>query len=197
MFEFTSGTRSEQGCLMRAALMLSRSEIKRRGASLLLLAALVAVTGGVTLTAAAGARRTSSSYDRFIATTKNQDVVVFADDARPADVARLRALPGVEALGYARQMTIVRPSGEFVGVGGALDDVVFRDVDRLRIVEGRAVRPGATDEVVVGEPLARASNLHIGDALDLRSFTPAQVAHFGRGDLPVPAGPRLRLRVVG
>jgi hypothetical protein len=106
-------------------------------------------------------------------------------------------MPGVEALGYARQMTIVRPSGEFVGVGGALDDVLFRDVDRLRIVEGRAAHPGAPDEVVVGEPLARASHVHLGDALDLQSFTPTQVAHFGRSDFPVPAGPRLHLQVVG
>jgi len=106
---------------MRAAWLLSRYELRRRWPSLLLLAVLIAVTGGVTLTAAAGARRTSSSYNRFIATSKDQDAIVFADDVRLADVARLRAMPGVEAIGYAVQMSIIQPNRQFLGTGGSVE----------------------------------------------------------------------------
>jgi len=182
---------------MRAAWLLSRSEVRRRWPSLLVLAVLIAITGGVTLTGVAGARRTSSSYDRFLESSRNQDAIVFANDVRPADVARLRAMPGVEAIGYAAQLAIISPNRQFLGVGGARDDAIFRDILRLRIVEGRAVRPGAADEVVIGEPLARADRLHVGQVLELESFTPAQVASFERDDFPVPAGPHVRLRVVG
>ena len=182
---------------MRAAFLLTRTEIRHRWPSLIVLAVLVALTGGVTLTAVAGARRTASSYERFLETSRNQDVILFADDARPADVAKLRAMPGVDAIGYGRQMTIVLPSGEFLGVGGALDRVLFHDVYRLRIVEGRAVRPGAADEVVIGEPLARASRLRVGQTLDLNSYTPAQVASLAHENVGKPLGPRIALRVVG
>src|ERR1043165_9110942 len=127
MIESARGALPKPRCLMRAALLLARSELRRRWPSLLVLAVLVAFTGGVTLTAVAGARRTASSYDRFLEVSRNQDAILFADDVRPADVARLRQMPGVDAIGYARQMTIVRPNGEFLAVGGALDDVVFRD----------------------------------------------------------------------
>jgi putative ABC transport system permease protein len=186
------------GRVMRAAFLLSRTELRHRWPSLIVLAVLVALTGGVTLTAVAGARRTSSSYRRFLEKSRNQDLIIFADDVRPADVAKLRAMPGVDAIGYGRQMTIVRPSGEFIGVGGALDDVIFHDVYRLRIVEGRPVRPGASDEVVIGEPLARASGLHVGQLLDLNSYTPAQARGLARDeDVGKPLGPRLALRVVG
>src|SRR4029077_11389060 len=139
---------------MRAAWLLSRSEVRRRWPSLLLLAVLIAITGGVTLTGVAGARRTSSSSDRFLEPSRNQDAIVFANDGRPADVARLRAMPGVEAIGYAGQLSIIQPNRQFLAVGGARDDVIFRDILRVRIVEGRAVRPGAADEVVIGEPIA-------------------------------------------
>src|SRR4029077_8931488 len=106
---------------MRAAWLLSRSEVRRRWPSLLLLAVLIAITGGVTLTGVAGARRTSSSSDRFLEPSRNQDAIVFANDVRPADVARLRAMPGVEAIGYAAQLAIISPNRQFLGVGEVRD----------------------------------------------------------------------------
>jgi hypothetical protein len=180
--------------------LLVRAELRRRWRSLVVITLLVGLAGAVTLGAVAGARRTSTSFDRFLESSRNHDVLVFADDARPADVAKLRALQGVDGVGYARQLAVVRPDGEFLAVGGPLDGGLFRDVDRLRIVKGRAPKPGAADEVVVPEPLARAENLAPDATLRIRSYTPDQIELLLTGTdetPPAPAGPTVPLRVVG
>ncbi len=76
---------------------------------------------------------------------------------------------------------------------------LFRDVYRLRIVEGRAPAADAPEEVVIGEPLARSSGLGPGDTLRLQSFTQDQVDELDPNatELPAPAGPEVTLRVVG
>ena len=184
---------------MGAISLLVRAELRRRWRSLVVVALLVAFAGGATLAAVAGARRTSTAFDRFRETTRNHDVLLFAQGINRADVERLRALPGVAAIGYLRQLALIRPDGNFLAVGGPLDDAVFRDVDRLRIVDGRAPRPGVPEEVVVPEPLARQTGLRTGDALPVRSFTQAQIGGItsDSSNLPEPAGPKARLRVVG
>jgi hypothetical protein len=183
---------------MGAVWLLMRSELRRRWRSLVVVALLVGFAGGVTLAAVAGARRTSTSFDRFRESTRNHDVIVFATDIGRRDVEQLRSLAGVDGIGYLRQLAIVRPGGHFLAVGGPLDGSVFRDVDRLRIVEGRAARPDVPEEVVVPEPLAEASRLRPGDRLPIQSYAPDQ---FELADpslpTPKPKGPALQLRVVG
>ena len=178
--------------------LLWGAELRRGWRGLVTLAVIVGLVGAVALAALAGARRTSTSFDRFIEDSRNQDVLVFATDVRPADVAKLRTLPGVDAIGYIRAMSVLH-KGDFLAAGGALDDSVFHSIARLRIIEGRPVRTGATDEVVVGEALAKRLGLRVGGTLPLQSFTQAQIdAVTAGGDpQPVPAGPDLHLRIVG
>ena len=56
-------------------------------------------------------------------------------------------------------MALVKPDGRPLDVGfavaGPLDDHLYRDVYRLRIIAGRDTAPNAPDELVLGEPLAR------------------------------------------
>lgn len=178
--------------------MLWRSELRRSWRGLAVFTVVVMLVGGVTLAALAGARRTASSFDRFLTASRSQHVLVFAQHATPADVTRVRALPGVEAVGYARGLTLVRSDGEFLASGGPLDDALFRDVYRPRIVKGRAPRPDATDEVALGESQASSVGLGVGDTLRLRSYHPDQVEAMRAGSQRVtPAGPTLRLRIVG
>ncbi len=178
--------------------LLWRSELRRGWRGLLVFTVLVAVIGGLTLAALAGARRTASSFNRFLASSRSQDALVFARDVTPAEVARLRALPGVDAVGYARALMLVRPDGEFLAAGGPLDDAMFRDVYRPRILDGRAPRPDATDEIALGESQARGVGLGVGDTLRLLSYGPDQVDALRVGDARVtPTGPTLRLRIVG
>jgi FtsX-like permease family len=182
-----------------AVSMLVGAELRRRWRSLVVITLLIGLAGGVTLGAIAGARRTATSFDRFIDSTNNHDVLVFADDVRPPDVARLRTLQGVAGVGYARQLAVVRPDGSFLAVGGPLDAGLFRDVDRPRLVAGRLPARDATDEVVLPEPLARSARLGVGGSLKLRSYTPNQIAALATSteQTPAPAGPTLSLRIVG
>jgi hypothetical protein len=184
---------------MSAVRLLVRSELRRRWGSLLVVALVVAITGGVTLAAVAGARRTSTSFSRFQDATLNHDVLLFAEGIKPADVARLRAMDGVEAVGYLRQLAMVRPDGDNLALGGPLDDSMFRDVARLRIVDGRMPDPDDPSQVVVPEPLSRITGLEVGDSFRVRAWTQEQLDEVGGAlvDLPEPMGPTVKLRVIG
>ena len=122
--------------------MLARLSFRRRWRSLVVIAALVAFVGGVTLASLAGARRTSTSFDRFLSSSRAQDVLVLTSDLRAADMADIRALPGVEAAGRGRFLALVDKDGQLFDVGfavvGPLDDELFQGVFRLRVVKGRA-----------------------------------------------------------
>lgn len=120
---------------MGALRLLIRWELRRRWRCFVVVALLVAFAGGVTLAAVAGAKRTSTSFDRFRTSVRSHDVLLFAEDVDRGDVHELRSLPGVAAIGYLRQLALVRPDGDFLAVGGPLDDAMFRDVNRLRIGE--------------------------------------------------------------
>ncbi len=178
--------------------LLWRSEFRRGWRGVCLVAFLVALVGGATLAALAGAERTSTSFDRFLTASRSQDSLVFARDVTPAKVARLRGMPGVEAIGYARALTLVGPDGRFLAAGGPLDDSMFRDVYRVRIVKGRAARPEADDEVVLGESQVAGKGIEVGDTIRLQSYTPDQIEQTFQGaDAGKPAGPVVALRVVG
>jgi hypothetical protein len=175
--------------------ILWRSALRRSWRGLALVAVVVALSGSVTLAALAGARRTSSSFDRFLQLSQAQDVLVFADDARPADVRRLRSLPGVESIGYGRGLVLSLPNGELLAAGGPLDK---SRLDHPRIVRGRATAPGATAEVVLPEALEHTLGLTVGDTLHLLSYTQEEADALQHGQaVATPEGPRLALRVVG
>src|SRR5919106_2634284 len=129
---------------MRAAIFLVRAELRRRWRSLIVVALLVGLAGAVTLAAVAGARRTASSFDRFLESTGTQDVLVFDEHVSRADVARVRALPGVEAVGWAPFLALEGPTVRAVqgfATVGPLDDRTLGEVNRARIVTGRATAP--------------------------------------------------------
>lgn len=185
---------------MGAAWMCVRSVLRRRWRFVAVLTLVVGVAGTVVLTATAGARRTSSSFDRFVESTRSYDVLVFFKALGPSAVAEFRRLPGVETIGVVSVLAITFDDGTFLPAGGPLDDVVLHDVARPRIIEGRQTAPNAPEEIVVGEPLAKEHGLEPGDSFALRSYTPEQIAALSGpvgSPIPEPAGPTIRMRVVG
>ena len=82
-------------------------------------------------------------------------------------------------------------------MAAAVDGSEGDDVERARVIVGRAANPSAADELAVDEPLAAKYHLRLGDHVDLVSYTPAQFRAIataqGKGPQPVPAGPRVRL----
>jgi hypothetical protein len=186
---------------MAAIVCLALSEVRRRWRSLAAVALLVALAGGAMLACVAGARRTASSFDRLLTWTRSQDVALLGHGFDRHDIEAIRALPDVEAVGTGRVMGLVTADGAFLGGGGVfapLDDVLGREVYRVRIVDGRAPVDGAAEEIALSETLARSTGLRVGDSLPVGSFTQEQLEQFRNGlDAGEPAGPSLELRVVG
>ncbi len=185
---------------MGSAWMCARSDLARRWGRLLVLALVVGVAGAVVLAATAGARRTASSFDRFATSTRAYDVLVFFRQLGPSTVTEVRRLPGVEAAALLHAPAVQFSNGEFVAAGAPTDDVVFRDIARTRIVDGRDVAPGAAEEIVIAEPMAQQQGIEVGDSVELASFSPEQIgALLGAVGTPIPdpAGPTIRMKVVG
>ncbi|MEX2100281.1 MAG: FtsX-like permease family protein [Acidimicrobiia bacterium] len=185
---------------MGAVWMCVRSELRRRWRYVAVLTLVIGVTGTVVLTATAEARRTSTSFDRFVESTRAYDVLVFFNTLGPSAVPELRRLPGVETIGVVRVLAVTFGDGRFIPAGGPLDDVVLHDVARPRIIAGRPTAPDAPEEIVVGEPLARQRGLVPGDSFVLRGYTPEQIVALAGpvgSTIPEPAGPAIRMRVVG
>ena len=85
-----------------------------------------------------------------------------------------------------------------LAIGAALNGTMNNAVDRPRLISGRFENPAVADQVDIGESLAHLADLRLGDTFDLVSWTPAQVAHIlATNQFIGPAGPRIRLRIIG
>src|SRR6185312_13307767 len=180
---------------MRAVLMLGRAELRRRWRSVVVLTLLVGFAGAVALALFAGARRTETALARFESTSRSANVEIDAGDTTPAQLARFRRTPGVADVAQLHQLTLVSSGGQFLPAAAQVDDRFGRDIDRPRIIAGRAADLHAVDELDIGEGLAQQLRLKVGDHLSFSSMSPADV----RSQAPVvrPSGPRVTFRVVG
>ena len=182
--------------------MVARCEMRRSARRVVAVVLLVGVVGAVVFATVAGARRSSSSLERFVSSSRASDLTLTGITRGPATPAQLRAvrgIPGVIGIGVGRGVLLNFPRVPNLSQVAAVDSTLGGEVDRPRIIEGRAANPRAVDEVTVGETLAAQLHLGVGDHLDAQSFTPAQVEGFfrGVGDFHTYLGPRVRLRIVG
>ena len=90
---------------MRVSWMYAAASMRRNAGGVLVLTLLVGLVGAVVLASLAGSRRTASSFERFRDETLAQDLVIFVPEISDVDIAELRRLPDVEALGIAKQLT--------------------------------------------------------------------------------------------
>jgi len=182
-----------------AVALLVRRDLRSRWRSVVLLCILVGIVGAMTLSTVAGARRTSTALSRFEASSRAADLE-FATSANDHEIRALAQIPGVGGLATLRAFgVIIRDAPDFQQIGAPVDDQFGASVDRARIVAGRAPDPSAVDEITIGEGLAARLHTGVGRHLDVVSFSPDQTASIlqGASDTGPPAGPRVRLSIVG
>jgi ABC-type antimicrobial peptide transport system permease subunit len=181
--------------------MLGGFEVRRRWRRVVLLAVLVGVVGAIVLSSVAGARRTSSALSRFNASSRASELELFVGDATPAQLREFRQVKNVVSFAPLRGGALSFPTAPGLqAIAQAVDTRFGTVVDRPRVIAGRLARSTAVDEANVGEALATQLHIGVGDHLDGESYTPAQVDQCltgGCNQATVPAGPRIRLRIVG
>ncbi len=185
---------------MLAVRMVAGHELRVHWRRFVVLALLVGLAGAVMLAAAAGARRTATVFDRFQRFTSSADLELDSAPATPAQLRRLRAVPGVAAVAPLAAYGLVIPDApDFEAIGAPTGPEFGTKVDRSRYVSGHAADPGSTDEVTIGEGLADELGVGVGGRIRARSWSPAQVDAIlgGAADPGLLAGPTVRLRVVG
>jgi FtsX-like permease family len=183
---------------VRIVLTWLRLEARRRWVSLVVLALLVAVSTATVLTAAAGARRGDTALDRLEAQGLPFTVAVLAN--QPGfNWNKVKALPEVAAI------TRFPVTFNFVvdGCEGASTDFPMMDasygttIERPVIIAGRRLDPSRADEVVVTPQFLATCHHQLGDILTLHLATPKQIDQGFDGSQGAPAGPQVRVRIVG
>ena len=186
---------------MGAIWMLTGFEVRHRWRRIVVLALLVGFVGGVVLSTVAGARRTSSALARFNASSRAADVELFVGDATPAQLLAFGHVKNVASFAPLRGGSIIFPKApELPAIAQAFDTRFGTVVDRPRLVAGRLARPTEVDEANIGEGLAAQLHIGVGDHLDGQGYTSEQIDECltaGCGPATLPAGPRVRVRIVG
>ncbi len=182
-----------------------RVDLRRRWRSLTVLALLVAVSSATVLAAVAGARRGDSVLQRL--TTNGLPATAVVLPNQPGfDWDRVRAMPEVESLTtflLGLQFPVVDDAtGKDVSeaFGFPVGDRAWTTtIERPVISAGRAADPSRVDEVTASRQYMYRLHARLGDTLTVQLFTPQQVAATAglTDEAPAPAGPRVRLRIVG
>jgi hypothetical protein len=173
----------------------ARAERRAHWRGLLAVAVMIGLLAAVPLTAFAGARRTSSSYERFRASTNSHDALATSGDEDA--LARIAALPEVEAAAIGSiHPAFVNLESEFdLGILAGEDGNLGRTVNRGRVLSGRPPHPDAAEEVAINETAAEQLHAHAGSIVTLQTLTPGQQAKIEEEFSGRAEGPRLRLRV--
>lgn len=175
---------------------MARAEVRTRWRGLVALGVLLGLIGGVVLGAVAVADRTTSAYLRLAAATGLADAQVLLPAAHTTVFDAVPRMPGVveswTPVSWIAQVNT--PAVRFVSLSGGPDHPP--GLAEPVVIDGRAARPDAPDEIVAGEPAAADLGLHVGDEVILRLLLPAEIARFSDG-FGEPDGGFARVRVVG
>ncbi len=187
---------------MGARWVVARAEVRQRWSSLLGLGLLVAVVAGAVLAALVGAHRTSTAIERFRDANDSVDLLVQAADDSSATMllASLEAHPDVERVTVGRLVNIYPDDAAAIDLQVDPSGQYGRTIERPLMLAGRLPRADAPDEVMLNELAARLTGFQVGDTIEARSWSTADLEVIGTGGEGVAPGfngPRLRLRVVG
>ncbi len=157
---------------------------------------------GLSLFALAGARRTQSAYPRFL---RDADASTMAIDYGRYDAttdAAIAAFPEVErSTSYVAFTTGPMVDGrpdfdqDFEALGTF--DGRFFSMDRFAPTEGRRSDPAQVGEIVVNETAADLYGYHVGQRMELATYSDEQVNGDGFFEDPPPPKLRTPVRIVG
>ena len=185
-----------RGAALGAVVLVARAEVRTRWRGLVTLGVLLGLVGGIVLGAVAVADRTTSAYARLAAATGLADAQVLLPAAHTTVFDAVPRMPGVveswTPVSWIAQVNT--PAVRFVSLSGGPDQPP--GLAEPVVIEGRAARPDAVNEIVAGEPAAADLGLHVGDEVILRLLLPAEIARFSEG-FGEPDGGFARVRVVG
>jgi hypothetical protein len=171
-----------------------RSWGRTRWRTAVALALVVALAGGVALALLAGAVRTITAPDRYSRWRGAlYDVNIMQNNGKPR-LAELDALPATGRLDAATfvfgGLDVQNINAQALIFAGSIGPL------GARLVQGRLPEPTRPDEFVVTRNFFRHIHAHLGDHLDLVTFTQAQADASGF-DAQNPAGPKIRGTLVG
>ncbi|MET0628559.1 MAG: ABC transporter permease [Acidimicrobiia bacterium] len=183
-----------------AARMWAGADVRHRRLALVALGLIAGITAGLATAAFAGARRTDTAWDRLRDATQASDAIVFTSQAGiytddELGYEAFAELPYVERVGafglFYASSELGEASGFLSSFGDWLDGV-----DTPRIVEGRAPRRDAPDEVVISRPSAGSllAGFGPGDVVRMHLLTQEQLLA-ERAD--EPEGPEVKFEIVG
>ena len=181
--------------------MFFRAELHRRWRAWLALALVVGAFAGAVEAAAAGARRTDAAYPSLLAWSGAPDVLLFSFPGASGTFAQFSPREAA-AVPQARQAAILVgyavASPAAAQVIAPESTLVPSRFWRRRILSGRLPDPARPDEVDISFTLAQAAHLGTGDVLRATLLTPARPAgtirvpdrRDRRGPVRVPAADR-------
>ncbi len=183
-----------------AVRFLVRNDLRRRWRRCVALSLLVAVVGGVTIAAVLGADRSRTALDRFVQATNPADFAIFVQDQ-----AQLAGIDGIAEVDTVARFTVLGLVPEqilgrddaFVSIFAPHDAAGF-EMNRYRVIEGRAPAPDAIDEIALHEATAAMLGVGVGDHLSMLGFSPGDVAQLieSGGQIDRPSGPSVDMEVV-
>jgi hypothetical protein len=164
---------------------------------------MLGIIGGLALFALAGARRVQSEYPRILAAGRPSNLLVTSNGAySPTNDAAIEALPGVEqSRTFAGLETYVlvngRPKLDRVFEGTASVDGLYFDQDRFLVVHGRLPDPHRVDEVAVNEIAASSSHFHVGERVEIATYSFDQYTSPTFAEAPPQPAARQAVTIVG
>ena len=145
-------------------------------------------------------RRAPKRYrvERFNEWSRSSDVEISIGFPTPAQLRAFRRTPGVAAIAEVQGFALAVRNSDALAIAAPVDGALGTVVDRARLVKGRFANPAAPDEATIGEGLAAQLHLGVGSDLVAASYTEPQIKiGFSGGNPGNPAGPQVRIRVVG
>jgi ABC-type antimicrobial peptide transport system permease subunit len=182
-----------------AVLLLARRDLLHRWRSALAITMLVGVVGAIVLASAAGAHRSASALDRFVAFSRPSDIEIDLGNTTAEQLREFRRLPEVTDFAVLHAFADSPRGAPNLKNAASVDGRLGLNIDRARLIAGRAPDPNAVDEINIGEGFAAQMHLGVGDDLVVDSLTPEQLrSEFeDKIDPGRPLGPTVRLHIVG